>query len=222
MQCLWHLVLNASMQISSLIKVELATRDALSLISHHPLWLALSSARKLHCKLTRLVNAYNAELDLLCNRHKMYQIIYFSYSNLDSFSDADFMSMMNNWDRELVQFKLHSEVNCTKFKSCHIDWSPDVGFWLARRWLLACVKMYVTGLGTPDPCNFRQARFAPISLTLEVSLTATWWSKLRSHTRNFQNWQRTPPYSVANICLTFARQRMIEGMLLGLPSYLKY
>ncbi len=35
------------------------------------------SARKLHCKSTRLVNAYNSELNSLCNRHKMYQRIYF-------------------------------------------------------------------------------------------------------------------------------------------------
>ena len=83
----------------------------------------------------------------------MYQRIYFIYSNIDTFSDAEFMNMMNNWDRELVQFKLHSEDNATKFKSCQIEWSPEVGFWLARRWLLARVKTYVTGLGTPDPRN---------------------------------------------------------------------
>ncbi len=63
------------------------------------------------------------------------------------------MFMMNNWDKELVQFKLHSKLNCTKFKSCHIEWSLEVGFWLARRWLLAHMKMYVAGLGTPDPHN---------------------------------------------------------------------
>jgi hypothetical protein len=63
------------------------------------------------------------------------------------------MNIMNNWDRELVQFKLHSEDNATKFKSCQIEWSPEVGFWLARWWLLARVKTYVTGLGTPDPRN---------------------------------------------------------------------
>ena len=68
------------------------------------------SARRLHCKLTRLVNAYNAELDMLCNRHKMYQKIYFIYSNLDSFSDADFMNMMNDCDRELVQFALQNKL----------------------------------------------------------------------------------------------------------------
>ncbi len=52
-----------------------------------------------------------------------------------------------------MQFKLHSKANCTKFKSCHIKWSPEVGFWLARRWLLVRVKMYLAGIGTLDPCN---------------------------------------------------------------------
>jgi hypothetical protein len=76
-----------------------------------------------------------------------------NYSNIDSFSDEEFLYLMNNWYKELVQFKLHSEVNCTKFKTCHIDWSPEVGFWLSRRWLLARVKVYVMGLGPPNPCN---------------------------------------------------------------------
>jgi hypothetical protein len=34
------------------------------------------SARKLHCKSKRLVQAHNAELDMLCNHHKMYQRFY--------------------------------------------------------------------------------------------------------------------------------------------------
>jgi hypothetical protein len=40
------------------------------------------------------------------------------------FSDEEFLYLMNNWDKELVQFKLHLEVNCTKFKMCHIELSP--------------------------------------------------------------------------------------------------
>jgi hypothetical protein len=47
--------------------------------------------RKLHCESKHLVQAYNAALDMLCNRHKMYQRIYFTYSNLDSFSDEEFL-----------------------------------------------------------------------------------------------------------------------------------
>jgi hypothetical protein len=111
------------------------------------------SARKLHCKSKRLVQAYNAELDMLCNRHKMYQRIYFIYSNIVSFSDKEFLFLMNNWDKELVQFKLHSEMNWIKFKTCHINWSPEVGFWLSRHWLLAWVKVYIMGLGPPNPRN---------------------------------------------------------------------
>jgi hypothetical protein len=90
------------------------------------------SARKLYCKSTHLVQTYNLELDMLCNHHMMYQRIYSIYSNLDSFSNNDFQHIMNNWDSELVQFKLYSETNCTKFKSCHIKWSPKVSFWLSR------------------------------------------------------------------------------------------
>ncbi len=95
------------------------------------------AARKLHCKSTHLVQTYNAELDRLCNCHKMYQRIYSIYSHIDEFSDDNFLYLMNKWDSKLISFKLHSEVNCTKFKMCHIEWSPEVGFWLLHRWLLA-------------------------------------------------------------------------------------
>ncbi len=67
---------------------------------------------------------------MLCNSHKMYQRIYLIYSNIDSFSDEEFLYLMNNWDKELVQFKLHLEVNCTKFKTCQIKWSPEVVFFV--------------------------------------------------------------------------------------------
>jgi hypothetical protein len=109
------------------------------------------SARELHCKSKHMVQAYNAELDMLFSRHKMYQRICFIYSNLDSFSDEENLYLMNNWVKELVQFKLHLEVNCTKFMMCHIEWSPESCFWLSRHWLLARVKVYVMGLGPPNP-----------------------------------------------------------------------
>jgi hypothetical protein len=90
------------------------------------------STRKLHCKSTCLVQTYNLELDMLCKCHKMYQRIYSIYSNLDSSSNDNFLHIMNNWDSELIQFKLHSETFCTKFKSCHIKWSPKVSLWLSH------------------------------------------------------------------------------------------
>jgi hypothetical protein len=60
---------------------------------------------------------------------------------------------MNYWDSDLVQFKLHSETTCMKFKMCHIKWSPEVGFLLSRQWLLAWFRVFVMGLGPPDPKN---------------------------------------------------------------------
>jgi hypothetical protein len=95
------------------------------------------AARRLHCKSMQLVQSYNRKLDLLCSRHKMYERIYFIYSHVDFLSNEDFAYLMNNWDLELTQYKLHSESSCTIFKSCDIEWSPEIGLWLSRRWLLA-------------------------------------------------------------------------------------
>ncbi len=111
---------------------------------------------RLHCKSTWLVQTYNRKLDLLCSRHKMYERIYFIYSHMNYLSDEDFACMMKNWDSELTQYKLHSESNCTKFKSCNIEWSLEIGFWLSRGWLLSRVQKFVLGQGPPDPCNMIQ------------------------------------------------------------------
>ncbi len=111
------------------------------------------AARRLHCKLTQLVQTYNCKLDLLCNQHRMYERIYFIYSHVEYLSDKDFSYLMNNWESELTQYKLHSESNCTKFKSCDIEWSPETDFWLSQWWLLARVQKFVLGQGPPDPCN---------------------------------------------------------------------
>ncbi len=111
------------------------------------------TARRLHCKSTQLVQSYNRELDLLCSRHKMYERIYFIYSHVDFLSAKDFAYLMNNWDLELTQYKLHLELSCTIFKSCDIEWSPEIGLWLSRWWLLARVQRFVLGQGPPDPCN---------------------------------------------------------------------
>jgi hypothetical protein len=82
----------------------------------------------------------------------MYGRIYFIYSHVDFLSDKDFAYLMNNWDSELAQYKLHSESSCTIFKSCNIEWSPEIGFWLSQRWLLVRVRRFILGQGPPDPC----------------------------------------------------------------------
>ncbi len=109
------------------------------------------TARWLHCKSTRLVQTYSHELDLLCIQHKMYGRIYFIYSHTDYLSDDDFSYMINKWDTELIQYKLHLEKNCTKYKNSHIKWSPEVGLWLSHRWLLVRIRKFVLGLGPPNP-----------------------------------------------------------------------
>jgi hypothetical protein len=111
------------------------------------------AARRLHCKSTRLVQTYNHELDLLCTQHKMYERMYFIYLHTDYLSDDDFSYMINKWDTELIQYKLHSDNNCTKYKNSHIEWSPKVGLWLSRQWLLARIRKFVLGLGPPNPQN---------------------------------------------------------------------
>ncbi len=79
------------------------------------------AARWFHCKSTQLVQTYNRKLDLLCNRHKMYDRIYFIYSHVEYISDKGFACLMNNWDLKLTQYKLHLKSNCTEFKSCDIE-----------------------------------------------------------------------------------------------------
>jgi hypothetical protein len=86
----------------------------------------------------------------------MYERIYFIYSHVDFLSIKDFTYLMNNWDSELTQYKFHLESSCTIFKSCDIEWSPEIGLWLSQWWLLARVQKFVLGQGPPDPRNLIQ------------------------------------------------------------------
>jgi hypothetical protein len=35
----------------------------------------------------------------------------------------------------------------------HVEWSPTIGIWLSRRWLLKRVQQWMEGFGPPDPSN---------------------------------------------------------------------
>jgi hypothetical protein len=83
----------------------------------------------------------------------MYKRIYLIYLHTDYLSDDDFSYMINKWDTESIQYKLHSKKNCTKYKNSHVKWSSEFGLWLSCRWLLARVKKFVLGLGPPNPWN---------------------------------------------------------------------
>jgi hypothetical protein len=65
----------------------------------------------------------------------------------------DFTQLIDSWDGELMQFMLHLESFCSKFMMGHIKWSPTVGLWLSRQWLLHRVCLWMIGDGIPDPWN---------------------------------------------------------------------
>jgi hypothetical protein len=83
----------------------------------------------------------------------MYERIYFIYSNVEYLSNEDFTYLMNNWDSELTQYKLHLESNCTKFKSCNIEWSPEIGFLVITTVVTCKSAKNCLRTGTPDPHN---------------------------------------------------------------------
>ncbi len=47
----------------------------------------------------------------------------------------------------------HLESPCKKFILGHIEWSPSVGLWLSRQWLLHRVSLWMIGDCVPDPRN---------------------------------------------------------------------
>ncbi len=129
---------------------------------------------------------------------------------------------MNNWDKELVQFKLHLEVNCTKFKMCHIKWSPEVGFWLSGHSLLAHIKVYVMGLGPPNPSNL-------IRDCLHLHLLdprCVSYSKVMIHTKvthqKLLELPKMPQHYVASIFLISKRLHTREVIQLDQQSYLRF
>ena len=144
------------------------------------------------------------------------------YSNIDSFSDEEFICLMNYWDKELVQFKLHSEVNCTKFKTCHIEWSSEVGFWLSRHWLIARVKVYVMGLGPPDPCKLIR-----VCLRLHLfDLRCVSYSNVMIHTKighhKLLELAKDAPALHRQHLLDLQKPQMREGIQLNQQSYSRF
>ena len=100
----------------------------------------------------RLVNNYNKVLDQLCERNNMYKRITTIYNNADLLSTSDFLLLMNKWDSELTDHMLAAENQCNQFKNCNIEWSPEVGIWLRRRWLLGRIVRYLN-CEIADPRN---------------------------------------------------------------------
>ncbi len=89
----------------------------------------------------------------MCDEHNMFQWMDTIYRLTDYLTTEDFSLLMNSWDDELMQYILHSEVHVSKFMIGHIEWSPTIGIWLSRQWLLHRVRRWMLGQGSPDPRN---------------------------------------------------------------------
>jgi hypothetical protein len=83
-----------------------------------------------------MINLYNAKLTSVCNRHNMFHCMDLVIRHTKFLTTDDFTQLIDSWDGELMQFMLHLESFCSKFMMGHIKWSPTVGLWLSRRWLL--------------------------------------------------------------------------------------
>jgi hypothetical protein len=74
-------------------------------------------------------------------------------------TEDGFVLLMNAWDDKFKEYMLHSENLCNKYMMGHIEWSPAIGVWLNRRWLLDQVHLWMLGTGSPDPQNMFQECF---------------------------------------------------------------
>ena len=102
--------------------------------------------------------AYQTCLSQLCDRHRMFRKLWQLRRESASLTDSQWLLRMNKWDQELEQFMKSAEANCRRYKQNHIEWSPEVGSWLRRRWLLARVRKFKDGK-IRDPRNlFRDCK----------------------------------------------------------------
>ena len=115
------------------------------------------AARKLHCTSKRMIRLYNTELTAKCDEHNMFHRMDEILRHTDFLDEHDFTFLVSTLDTEFTELMLHSENEVSKFMMGHIEWSPKIGIWLSRRWLLKRVQQWMQGSGPPDPRNmFRE------------------------------------------------------------------
>jgi hypothetical protein len=51
-------------------------------------------------------------------------------------TEDHFVMLMDAWDDKFRQFMLHLENKISKYMMGCIEWSPTIGIWLSRHWLL--------------------------------------------------------------------------------------
>ena len=166
--------------------------------------------QKLHCESERLVNNYTKALDQLCDQHNLYQQITSLYKHAGCLSNADFLLLINKSDDEFTNLMKCAENKCNTYKHCHIEWSPDVGVWLQRRWLLARVLQFMKG-EIPDPQNLiRDCKKHNLEDPRLITLAQL---HLELHVCNLQitELHKKAPQKDASICpLASKRQRAME------------
>lgn len=72
----------------------------------------------------------------LVAKHNMHEKLMCVKALDDDVTPAQYQLMHNKWDNDLGDFMAHAREQCTKFKSCHIEYSPSVGQWLKQRSIL--------------------------------------------------------------------------------------
>ena len=100
---------------------------------------------KLHCDSPRIRMNYTDKLNELTNRHQMFKKLNDLTLNATRLPQEDFLLLLNIWDDELTEHMTCSEEKCHSYKQDHIEWSPTVGVWLTRRWLLRRFLRFTQG-----------------------------------------------------------------------------
>jgi hypothetical protein len=115
-----------------------------------------ASRRLLNCASDKIRCGYNRVLNQLVNRHLIFQKLLRIEQVSARVSINQIQLRMDRVDLELEQFMKLSETECHKYKRNNIEWSPKVGVWIHRRWLLVRVRTFLEGK-TRDPRNlFRE------------------------------------------------------------------
>ena len=84
---------------------------------------------------------YNKVLEQLIDRHRMFDKLA-AIMGIPDVAVEEYDERMNKWDKELKEFMIAAENKCRTFKQGHMEWSPTIRMWLARRWVLARVQKF--------------------------------------------------------------------------------
>jgi hypothetical protein len=114
-----------------------------------------ASRRLLNWASDKIRFGYNRVLNQLVNRHLIFHKLLRIEQDSACVSLAQIQLCMDRVDLELEQFMRSSEIECHKYKRNNIEWSPEVGVWIHRRWLLVRVRTFLE-VKTRDPRNLFQ------------------------------------------------------------------